>query len=182
MGKKKRIAFVAMPLDCFTRSHSSLLVRGLVFWVHELLIGLERVSVPHPETLWYVKALTKTIWGRHLVFTKRWIWLVQPLVFSLVSFCLKIWIKPLHTKSCSQSHHRLCWTVHVHFPKRKAHSQHRSNRNRLTKHEKTDGQLKLYLLLLFVYTRKFIKCVSSAAAKSVGFDDKNVILLYFVFT
>ena len=48
--------------------------------------------------------------------------------------------------------------------------------------KKLDGQLKLYLLVAFMFT---IGNSSNAflllRAKSVGFDDKNVILLYFIF-
>ena len=48
--------------------------------------------------------------------------------------------------------------------------------------KKLDGQLKLYLLVAFLFTLgNSSNAFLLLRAKSVGFDDKNVILLYFVF-
>ena len=48
--------------------------------------------------------------------------------------------------------------------------------------KKLDGQLKLYLLVAFLFTLgNSSNAFLLLRAKSVGFDDKNVILLYFIF-
>ena len=48
--------------------------------------------------------------------------------------------------------------------------------------KKLDGQLKLYLLVAFIFTLgNSSNAFLLLRAKSVGFDDKNVILLYFIF-